>query len=179
VLAISGRIGAGKSSLAAELHKLLGWPRASFGEFVRAEANRRQLVESRENLQDLGAELITTLGWPEFCARTLAAVGLGANSVPCVVEGVRHVDALTALRDFFAPVPVYLVHVEVPDEQRAQRMASEGIDSRQAEGWAQHSTERDVAHALPAAADVRVATAGTVEEAVRVVSDWLESGSSG
>ena len=72
VLCLAGRAAAGKSTLAEALVERLGWPSASFGDYVRAQARARSLGANRETLQDLGAQLIETYGWDGFCRRTLA-----------------------------------------------------------------------------------------------------------
>jgi dephospho-CoA kinase len=41
VLTFAGRIASGKSTLSRQIAVTLGWPWASFGDYVRAEATRR------------------------------------------------------------------------------------------------------------------------------------------
>jgi adenylate kinase family enzyme len=176
VVALSGRTKSGKSTVAEALADHLGWPSASFGNFVRSEAASRGIGETREELQDLGEALIEDLGWEEFCLRTLCHVELEGSSVPCIVDGVRHVDALTTLRKIFQPVPVHLVHLEVPDELRDARLATDGVSGEQGKKWEEHSTERDVATLLPEMADLRLPASGddpslTASE----IESWLES----
>ncbi len=173
VLALAGRTKAGKSTIARALGERLGWPWASFGEYVREEAQRTGRTDAREDLQELGAELIAGLGWEEFCRRTLAYAGLDSDSAPCIVEGVRHIEALTALRDLFTAVRVYLVHVDVPDEERERRLQAEGIARERASAWERHSTERDVIEALPARAELRIRAGQFPEPSVNAIVDWL------
>ncbi len=173
VLALSGRTKAGKSTIARALGERLGWPWASFGDYVREAARRTSRTDTREGLQELGRELIADLGWKEFCRRTLAHGGLYGDSVPCIVEGVRHLNALTTLRDLFLPAPVYLVHLDVADEARDQRLETEGIPAHRGAEWEQHSTERDVHDTLPARAQLRVSVDQSPEPSVSVIIDWL------
>ena len=175
VIALSGRTKAGKSTIARALAERLGWPWASFGEYVRAEASRTDRPDDRETLQELGAGLIASLGCEEFCRRTLAHASLDGDSVPCIVEGVRHLDVLRSLRDLFDPFPVYLVQLEVADEERDRRLTAEGIDPERGAAWEQHSTERDVAAALPARSDLRVRVGQTPESSVAAIVAWLEA----
>jgi adenylate kinase family enzyme len=176
VIGLSGRTRSGKSTIAAALVERLGWPNASFGDFVRAEAATRGIGEEREGLQELGEALIAELGWPEFCTRTLRHSGLDGSSVPCIVDGVRHVDALTTLRRVFQPVPVLLVHLEVPDELRDARLAVDGISEVQGRKWEEHSTERDVAKLLPEMADLKLPASGDDPSAtVDAIETWLGS----
>lgn len=173
VVALSGRTKAGKSTIARALGERLHWPCASFGDYVREEARSTGRGDAREDLHELGTELIATLGWEEFFRRTLAQAGLDKDSVPCIVEGIRHLDALTTLHALFLPVPVYLVHLDVPDKERERRFQAEGIASQRAAGWDQHSTERDVAEALPARAELRVSVSESPAPSVNAIVDWL------
>lgn len=173
VLGFSGRIRAGKSTVTSATAQALGWPTASFGDYVRAEATQRHLPGDREALQTVGEELISTLGWPEFCERTLAHAGLTRTSVPCIIEGIRHVTALETLRAMFEPVRVYLIHVQTSEHERERRLRREGVSREQAAVWSQHSTERDVQDALPSSADLRVTLEDTPDTAVGEISAWL------
>lgn len=175
VIALSGRTKAGKSTIAYALAEQLGWSSASFGDYVRDQARRANQPEDREALQELGAELIARLGWDEFCRRTLAHAGIEEPSTPCIVEGVRHLDALDALRRVFEPFPVYLVHLDVANEERDRRLASEGVSAERGAAWERHSTERDVAQALPDRADLRVPVGETPEQPVAAIIDWLKA----
>jgi dephospho-CoA kinase len=176
VVALSGRTKSGKSTVAEAFAERLGWPNASFGNFVRSEAASRGIGETREELQDLGEALIEDLGWEEFCLRTLRHGELDGNSVPCIVDGVRHVNALTTLRKIFQPIPVHLVHLEVPDELRDTRLAADGVSSEQGKEWEEHSTERDVATLLPEMADLRLpASCDDPFLTASEIESWLES----
>lgn len=173
VLGFSGRIRSGKSTVTSATAQALGWPTASFGDFVRGEAARRQLPVDRDALQTVGEELISTLGWPEFCELTLAQAGLTRKSVPCIIEGIRHVPALETLRAMFEPVPVYLVHVQTSEVERERRLRREGVSSERAAAWSEHSTERDVRDALPGLADLCVTAEDSPDTAVDEILAWL------
>jgi hypothetical protein len=173
VIALSGRINAGKSTIARALSDQLEWPLASFGDYVRSEAERLGRSQDRENLQELGSELIHRLGWEAFCRETLGASGLSASSRPCVVEGIRHIDALETLRKIFHPTPVHLVHIDLPPPERTRRFAAVGVDEGVGDQWEDHSTESDVARALPAEASLRIESEQAPERPVAKIVAWL------
>lgn len=175
VLAFSGRTKAGKTTIANSLAGRLNWPLASFGDYVRSEALSRGRTDKREDLQDLGATLITTLGIDEFCRLTLAHADLDNNSAPCIVEGVRHLDALTALRRLFEPVPVYLIHLDISDEERQKRLEAEGVTLDRGAAWEQHDTEQDVAQILPDQAELLVPVGDMPEPALATIIGWLDA----
>jgi hypothetical protein len=174
VLAISGRTRAGKTTLATALEERLGWPAASFSRWIRAEAHRRGIPEERRTLQDLGADLIVELGWRDFCLGMLRHANLGRGDAPFVVEGVRHLGTLAALRDVVAPAPLRLVHLSVSDAERDRRLAAEGVDAATGAAWELHSTEQEVIAGLPEVADLVVDADRPREEVLRTVLDWLE-----
>src|SRR5690242_7997878 len=96
VVALSGRIGSGKSALASRLAQCLGCERVSFGDYVRAAALAKGLEPTGENLQLVGAALVEA-GWEPFCRAVLAQAPWQPGQ-PLVVDGVRHVDALAHLK---------------------------------------------------------------------------------
>lgn len=74
-----------------------------------------------------------------------------------------------------SPSPIYLVHLEVADQERDRRLTAEGVDPERGAAWEQHSTERDVAEALPAHSDLRVHVGQTPESSVAAIVAWLEA----
>lgn len=174
VLALSGRTAAGKSSISKILAEDFVWPLASFGGFVRAEAEDRGLPSDRGTLQWLGESLISELGWREFCLAVLASGGIDAPVPPCIVEGVRHLDTVASLRAIFAPARVVHVHLDVSDDVRAARLADRGINATEGEAWEMHSTERDVLNDLPSQADLLVQVdARSPGGAASLVERWV------
>lgn len=173
VLTISGRTRAGKTTLATELSESLRWPWTSFSSYVRAEAQRRGIPETRRALQDLGAGLIDELGAEEFCRRMLEHGTVSVESAPFIVEGVRHLAVLKALRRVLAPAKVLHVHLDVSDAERNRRLAGEGVSAAEGQQWERHSTERDVLAGLPGAADLLVDADRAREEVANTVVEWL------
>jgi hypothetical protein len=157
VVAIAGRTRSGKTTLTTTLATELGWPSASFSSYVRAEARRRAIEENRRGLQDLGAQMIETMGPRAFVEGMFENAGLTVvEHAPLLVEGVRHLTVLEALREVSAPIPTHLVYLNVSDTERNRRLAGEGISAREGEEWEEHSTEQDVLHGLEGQADLVV-----------------------
>lgn len=177
VVAIAGRTRAGKTTLATALAAELGWPAASFSSYVRAEAGRRGIAEERRPLQDLGASMIETMGPRAFVAGMLDAARLTiAADAPLLVEGVRHLVVLEALREIAAPIPADLVFLDVSDAERNRRLAAEGVSAAEGAEWEQHSTERDVVNRLPSVADLLVDADAPRDFVAKTVLTWLRGG---
>lgn len=157
VIALSGRKGSGKSSLATALADSFGWIRASFGDYVRTVAASQGLSNDVQVLQQLGEFLILSRGHEGFCRDMLASTTWTPGQ-SLVVDGVRHVDIRTALRDAISPMRFVHVHVQVREEEREARMRLrvEGITSEQLAELERHSTEIDVPSLLAALADLIV-----------------------
>lgn len=176
VLAFSGKVASGKSTLAAEVAKALDWKRASFGDYVRIVAKSQGLEPSREVLQDLGESLAKT---PEgFCRSMLAHFGWQSGE-PLVIDGVRHREIVDALRRIVAPLELRLIFVDIADEQRRERLVREGdVDPDRMPQIEKHSTERQVGTVLPGIADLRVSTGKSIGDVVREIVSWVHQSES-
>jgi len=165
-------MGSGKTSLASVLATRLAAPRASFGDYVRSVAVERGLdAQSREVLQDLGNELIAG-GWDRFCTAVLNHADYTGG--PVVVDGIRHLDAITNLELLVAPLPFRLVAVEAQDSLRLERLAKRGVDTTAAERAEAHSNEAEVLDVMRRA-DFRVSEDHSVEEAADLIIAWVET----
>ncbi|HEX9944733.1 MAG TPA: AAA family ATPase [Thermoanaerobaculia bacterium] len=172
VLAFSGKIGSGKSTLSAQVALALGWKLASFGEFVRAIAKIQGLDDRREVLQDLGAALVEK-DVEDFCRAFLAHFRWQAGE-PLVVDGIRHAEVLETLRSLVAPLEVSLVFVDADDSIREERLRRSGdsvvlplteLDS--------HSTEQQVGSRLAERAELRVSGTRPAPQVVREIVEWV------
>jgi adenylate kinase family enzyme len=162
-------MGAGKSTLARALSDALGVPRISFGEYIRSVLRQRGIQESRTALQGLGESLV------EDDARGFTtAVLSGLWKEGAVVDGIRHVEVLQAIRDTAAPLPVVLVYVDVDEAVRKQRLAERGMSPEEIDAADAHSTEQQVGGELREMAALRVHGDRDLAEAVRLVSDWVK-----
>lgn len=173
VLALSGRIGSGKTTVANRLASKLGWAHASYGQYVRLEAHNYGLDARRETLQAVGATLIAA-GWDSFTAGVLAL----ANWVPgqsVVVEGIRHADALHSLRRVTATTRLVHVHLKIDQGTQRTRLTGAGREGQVAfiPKWEVHSTERQVLFELPQLANILLDATLSTEELVEAVEHHL------
>jgi shikimate kinase len=169
MLAFSGPMRSGKSSVSWQIAKILNWPRASFGEYIRMQARREGRSESRESLQHLGSFLIKTQGWEKFCRSVLEQSDWRPGE-PIVVDGIRHLEALETMRHLTALSEVHLVYVSLDEYTQAQRMLGNEVatveDLQRVEA---DPTEEQVKTVLPKIADVTVDGTQPQEELVREI----------
>lgn len=176
VVAFSGRIGSGKSTVSSEVARRLGWRRASFGDYLRTLAKSSGLDESREVLQDLGASLIEK-GVEDFCRAVLTHYGWNAGE-PLIIDGVRHAQVVESLRKLVAPLELRLVFLDVEDSKRIERLKHQ--DERMPENLSrveEDTTEDQVKDLLPDLADLRLSNnLPDTEMLVSTLVNWIHHG---
>ena len=174
VVAITGPIGSGKTTTVTLLARQLAWPKAGYGDTIRAIAAGRGLPACRESLQRLGLELISS-GWDAFTGLVLQH----ARWVPgqaLILDGLRHPPAAAALRAAIAPLPVITIYLDLPTGIAAARARHRDQDTGQpAGGSAAHATEL----ALPAVRDhadlIITAERLTPPQVTGQIASYLES----
>lgn len=153
VLAFSGAIGSGKSSVTKALAANLGYPRVSFGEHVREVVAKEGLDPTdRAILQDVGQRLVLTK-LQDFVRDVLARADWCANG-HLIIDGLRHVEVLMELKRQVDPRPFRLVHIRVDEDARQERLtARKGLDPRLAQQYDKHVTEAQIREIIPQYAD--------------------------
>lgn len=155
VVALAGGIGSGKSSIAASVAGRLGCRMASFGGYVREISAERGLEQTRAVLQGIGEELMAR-DPPGFVRNVLSRYGYQQSSC-FVVEGVRHAEAVLALRELVKPQAVLLVYLNAPaDERHARVVRRDGADGASLPVVETHSTEVQVGTVMARMADFAV-----------------------
>jgi dephospho-CoA kinase len=151
-------MGAGKSSVADQLKARHQFSIRSFGDVVRAEATARGLAaDSRTVLQDLGQELISSIGPKGMVERVLAR-----SSTRLAIDGVRHPQVLTELT---ARLPdLVFVYLVASDDSLSQRWRSRG-DQASRPAVSGHAVEAEVAQ-LQNSASLVIRTEAFSPEAV-------------
>jgi dephospho-CoA kinase len=178
VVGFSGGIASGKSSLSSAVSEALGWPRASFGAYVRLVAAERGVEPTREICQKIGGELIEKDAH-DFCVKVLAQ-GAWRPGSPLILDGIRHLLVADLLAGMARPADFLLVFVQLSRGERESRLRSRDGEEQPLERFESHSTESQVAD-LRARADLVVDGDRSVdqmtEEVVRFLSDRLRSSS--
>jgi adenylate kinase family enzyme len=164
VIGIAGPIGSGKTTTAMLLSELTGWPRASYGDVVRVRAARDGAPEGRDQLQLLGAQLISG-GWEAFTRHVLdQAAWKPGDGV--VVEGIRHAEAAATLKRLTAPLPAIIIYLDLPPETGLARASSrDGTATAASRQHAAHPIEHHI-RAVRTLADLIMPVTGRIIEMI-------------
>jgi dephospho-CoA kinase len=119
VVGLAGLRGSGKTTISRTLEERYAFVRTSFGDYVRLVAKSKQMNSDICSLENLGHQLIEELGWSQFCRKVLAGT---ERAERVVVDGIRHLAAISSIRSLIAPAYFSLVFVETEDSIRIKRL---------------------------------------------------------
>lgn len=156
VLAFAGAIGVGKSSLSKQVQAVLGWPRVSFGDYVRKVAEKNgQDPNDRAVLQRLGQALVR-VDVDDFVDRVLKEADWRARG-NLVIDGLRHAEVRHALLQKIQPSALKVVFVKVDEDTRQERAEREkDIEPRMLSRYDQDITEAQIPRIIPEYADLEI-----------------------
>jgi bifunctional DNA-binding transcriptional regulator/antitoxin component of YhaV-PrlF toxin-antitoxin module len=120
---ILGASGSGTSVIAARAASILGWPLASFGNYVRAEAARRGLNLVRRELQDVGMDLVRD---PSSFCRAVVAQSRWRPGQSIIVDGLRHSGILDELKRVLHSCQIVQIMLLADDGSRETRLREQG-----------------------------------------------------
>jgi dephospho-CoA kinase len=172
VVGFSGGIASGKSSLSSAVSEALGWPRTSFGGYVRLVASQRGLEPTRETCQKIGEELIQKDAH-DFCKHVLSQVSWSPGK-PLVIDGIRHLQVADLLAEMVRPSDFMLVFADLPRDERKIRLRNRDGGSQSLEAFERHSTEAQIAD-LRDRADLVVAIDRPVDQLTDEIVRFLAS----
>jgi dephospho-CoA kinase len=154
VLALTGGRGSGKTSVTNLLARRLNAKTISFGAYVRGEARRIGIEQTTENLQRIGQNLVSAEP-TKFAGDVLrSAEWNGRESL--IIDGIRHLVILEALRTLVSPSPLKLILLEVSAAIRKTRLMLRGDDVTNFEELDRAPTEVQIFAQLPARADLLI-----------------------
>jgi dephospho-CoA kinase len=162
ILCFSGNIAAGKSTWSSRIADELNVKKGSFGDYLR----KRLGTNDRDVLKTVGAKLVAESP-DDFARSVLEDVGWRPGE-SMVLEGLRHISVLDALRVVTSPARVLLLFVDASAEDRLQRIRQRG-DSSQLKTLDADPTESDVP-GLRAIADIVINHDTKVEEILAKIS---------
>jgi cytidylate kinase len=156
VIAFSGPIGAGKSTISQKVADLLQWPRVSFGEYVQKIATENgQDPYDRTVLQRLGQALV--LSDVDGFVKGVLEQKEWKEEGNLVVDGLRHAEVRHALIQQIHPSKLKHVFVTVDEDTRQQRVREEDkVEPRILMRYDQDITEAQIPRVLREYKDLEV-----------------------
>ncbi|WP_165375245.1 AAA family ATPase [Roseovarius nitratireducens] len=156
-LGISGKIGSGKTTLVTNLLKEYRFSVASYGAFFRNLAASRNLPYSRETFQSLTNEYLGQLNHDGLALEVLKLSDWdGRQSL--LIDGIRHIESISAIWPLVRPLPFFLVFLEVPEETRLLRISKrDGLPLNAVKLHDLHESEQSVENEIRSIADVIIA----------------------
>jgi len=170
ILAFSGGIKSGKTTISSNISSILKWKRVSFGEYIQRIAEKDGIIPSRDNLQELGEKEIDS-GWKNFCFNVLEMVRW-KNGENLIIDGIRHKEALDQIKKITSPSDVYLVFIELDLKNRESRIVNtENFEN--IKRYELHSTEKQVNKVLPEISDLIIDGNKSIGEITDEILRWL------
>lgn len=173
IIAISGRMASGKTTLARALADEFGGTAASFGDHVRAIAASQGRGSDREALQEIGQAAVDA-DPGRFVVDFLAGLEPTVGAL-LVLDGLRHVSVRNALCNHAreSGTEIRFVHIETDEEQRAARLRARGDSARATASHEAHASEVDVRYRLRDEADLIVHRSEEMAELVGEIAIHL------
>ncbi len=159
VVAFSGPIGAGKSSISQKVADSLHWPRVSFGEYIKKVAQENnEDPNDRAVLQRLGQALVLSdvdsLVDEVLNQRPWKDANGEGN---LIIDGLRHAEVRHALVQKIRPNILKHVYVTIDEDTRQQRVREEDhIEPRILMRYDQDITEAQIPRILREYRDIEV-----------------------
>lgn len=155
-IGIAGPIASGKSTVIECLSRMRLCHVVSYGDYVRAVATSRGIERSRDALQALSNELLGEYGHSGLAELVIRSRNWGQD-LPLIIDGVRHVEAIEAIKQILEPIPTHLVFVRTPIKVRMERIKlRDSIAQKTAKQQDLHDTELEVSERLRYFADTVV-----------------------
>jgi dephospho-CoA kinase len=174
VVCFAGQIGSGKTSVSRRLEEALGWPRAAFGEYLRAEVSLRGGdPESREQLQNLGQMLVDE-DPSRFCNSVMTSSGFEPGGY-LLLDGIRHVAIQRIAAELARPSETRLIYLAASEDGRLERVASRADGARDFIRASAHRVETELRTSLPEIADIVIDSTAPLDEVVNECLSALAS----
>ncbi|MCC5625994.1 hypothetical protein, partial [Nostoc sp. CHAB 5715] len=108
-------------------------------------------------------ELAAASDFEEFSRQVIAAAKWDGNS-QLVIDGIRHVEALSAVCKIVSPIPLVLIYIDIDKTVQINRFkARDGLTENDLREYEGHQTELAVATALRQAANFIVDGNGPID----------------
>jgi adenylate kinase family enzyme len=172
VIAFSGKVGSGKTTLSTQLARMLEWEWVSFSTFIRKMAIENNLGEDRRTLQDLGAHLLGE-GLELFCLNVLNQINWQNSSF--IIDGIRHKEVLDFLKQAIKPIPLFHIHIAISKDTQVERIEKRISEKNIIDYIEDHSTEFQIQQILPESADLILNSALSIDHLLEDILAFLRA----
>jgi adenylate kinase family enzyme len=160
MVAFSGAIASGKSTITKGVSEKLGWARVGFGDYIRDFAKKQGKDPSdRSLLQRLG-QLLVQSNVSSFVSNVLNQSADWENADGIIVDGLRHAEVRLVLQQLAkeAGFSFKHVHIELDDDARQGRASNrqDPIEPAMLAKYDSDLTEAQLSRILPAYADLKL-----------------------
>jgi dephospho-CoA kinase len=174
VIAFSGKLGSGKTTIINATASALGWPLVGFGDYVRKVVRERGLEGTRENLQAIGTELLERDSC-DFCKAVLSSGGW-TRGEPLLIDGLRHVRTIAIIQELISPAKLRIVSISISEATRLQRLGQRSqVDAASIGIIETHSSEQEIGSILCNHSDLVIDGEKPVDVLVAEVITWIRA----
>ncbi len=124
VIGLVGDVGAGKGTVAEYLEKKYKFHKHTVSDYIRAEARKRHIHPTRENLEKLSERLRAKHGKDYFIQKVIQKIEKDGDEKVCI-DGIRLASDVKLVKNFFKH-RVRIVFVTAPARIRFERMKTRG-----------------------------------------------------
>ena len=125
IFCISGKIGSGKTTIGKLFANEINGCHGSVSDFLKAVSLQNgNATPTRDELQNLGVQFIND-GWIPFAAKVLNHLRKSPK-IPFVIDGVRHIKFLQAIKMLVWPTPVYEIFLYASDDTLKEHILMRG-----------------------------------------------------
>ena len=127
VYCISGKIGSGKTTIGKMIANEIGGIHGSVSDFLKAELKKTRHYNA--NKRTIAGSWVAYIenGWVEFASQTVKHIGR-KKELPFVIDGIRHINFLNAIKMICWPAPVYEVVLHANDDTLQQHISIRGAE---------------------------------------------------
>lgn len=174
IIAFSGMIGSGKSTLSHAMADSESYHYIGFGDYLRYICSIQGIEINRSNLQILGQKCIEE-GWDSFISKVFDYSKWNFDK-GAIIDGIRHIEAISAIRGRFEKFKLIHIHL-LADEREIDRRISlrnrDNGETLQASFLHESESHQD---SLFAEADLVIDGSQKTDISVKIIKDFLWSG---
>jgi hypothetical protein len=171
VIGFSALANGGDKEIAQSIAKDRNMNSVSFGAWLKKRAKESGRQVDRRSLQLFGQQLIHDKGELSLCLDVLEAIPETLADQVLVIEGIRHIKVLEAMRALFGSERFFLTYVHRPENRRIELLKDENLSDAQVADVLRDPTEKELP-SLRERANLTVAATGDLVADAKRITDY-------